>query len=440
MPRKRKISEIAKEQVIDQTKDDHEKDETELEINSEKIWEIQPALASMRLTNPIRDIVDLMKKPNIPDKPLISLSIGDPTVFGNFQNPDNINEALIKNVQTRKYNGYAHSAGYVESRSALAKYFSIPGEYELTADDVFLGSGGSGALELCFTVLLNPGDSILLPAPGFSFYLTLCEYKGFVPKFYRLLPEKNWEIDLNDLESQIDKTTKAILLNNPSNPCGSVYSKEHLLDLLKVAEKHRIPIISDEIYSKMVFQGHVFYPLGSLSTSVPVLAVGGFAKVYLAPGWRFGWIVVYDKKNLMKQVKVGLTKLTQIILGPNTLVQSVVEEALFGTKAGFYQETADKLQKNANYLVEHLSKIQGLKVVKPGGAMYMMVGINTHEFRDIANDLEFAMKLLQEENVFVLPGKIFRCENFVRLVICPPPDKLEIACKRIQEFCFRHRK
>lgn len=158
--------------------------------------------------------------------------------------------------------------------------------------------------------------------------MTLCEYKGFVPKFYRLLvrekknavqlkqffddqfyqkPEKNWEIDLNDLESQIDKTTKAILLNNPSNPCGSVYSKEHLLDLLKVAEKHRIPIISDEIYSKMVFQGHVFYPLGSLSTSVPVLAVGGFAKVYLAPGWRFGWIVVYDKKNLMKQVTMKST-------------------------------------------------------------------------------------------------------------------------------------
>jgi len=242
------------------------------------------------------------------------------------------------------------------------------------------------------------------------------------------------------MESLIDKNTAAILINNPSNPCGSVYSKEHLLAVVDIAQNHRLPIISDEIYGDVVFKGHTFYPIAALTDVVPVLAVGGISKVYLAPGWRVGWVVVYDRNNLLREVRSGLLKLSQVILGANTLCQSIIEEALFNTPQSYYDNLINTLSSNASFLVSKMKNIKGLNPISPGGAMYMMVGIETSEFVDIQDDVEFAKKLLEEELVFVLPGRIFKFENFVRLVICPPMDKLAEVCVRLDAFCSRHRK
>lgn len=164
-------------------------------------------------------------------------------------------------------------------------------------------SGCSGALDLCVTVLADEGQNILMPRPGFSLYQTLAMSKGIECRYYDLLPEKNWEIDLAHLESLVDGRTAAIVVNNPSNPCGSVYSREHLLDILRVAEKTRVPIIADEIYADMAFRPHRFYPLASLTETVPVLAVGGLAKRYLVPGWRVGWVLVHDRRGLFTEVR-----------------------------------------------------------------------------------------------------------------------------------------
>jgi len=404
---------------------------------SNKPWkQIKAASSSLRISNPIRDIVDRMQATN-PNKPTIALSIGDPTVFGNFNDPDSLNESVIQNIKTRKFNGYAHSAGYPDSKKAVAEYYNSP-ESPLTQDDVVLTSGCSGALELAMSVLANEGDNILLPAPGFSLYQTMCDYKGIAHKFYHLNPAKNWEIDLGHLESLIDSKTVAILVNNPSNPCGSVYSKEHLTDILKLAERHHLPIIADEIYGDMVFKGNTFYGLGTLSKTVPVLSVGGIGKVFLVPGWRLGWVVIYDRNKLFAEVRTGLLKLSQIILGPNTLVQSALRDALFHTPKQFHDEVNQQLEQNATYLYERLSKIHGLKPIKTGGTMYLMFSLETKQFKDIPDDVEFAVKLLAEESVSVLPATIFKWPHCIRLVICPPMDKLKEACDRIELFCKNH--
>lgn len=404
-----------------------------------KEWKpIHPSSASTRITNPIRDIVDLMKKPENPKKEHLSLSIGDPTIFGNLLNPSNINSQLNENINSRKFNGYNHSVGSLDARKAIAETFSTPNS-QLTPEDVILTNGCSGALEIAFTALCEEDSNILIPAPGFSLYLTLCEYRRIEPRFYRLKPEENWQADLIQLESLIDDKTSAILVNNPSNPCGSVYSKKHLEDILSIAEKYHVPIIADEIYGKMVFKGETFYPIASLTKTVPILTVGGIAKVYLSPGWRVGWILIHDRNELFKQVRPGLLKLTQITLGPNTLCQSIIREALFNTPDSFYEDTNRKLQQNAKYLTTELSKIEGLKVVEPKGAMYLMFGIDLNQFTDFSNDVNFSEKLLAEENLMVLPGTIFKCPNFIRLVISPPTDKLQDACSRIADFCERHR-
>eukprot|EP01114_Cavostelium_apophysatum_P022741 TRINITY_DN832_c0_g1_i1.p1 TRINITY_DN832_c0_g1~~TRINITY_DN832_c0_g1_i1.p1 ORF type:complete len:466 (+),score=78.69 TRINITY_DN832_c0_g1_i1:126-1400(+) len=403
-------------------------------------WEpVHAAKAALRISNPIRDIVDSLKVPKNATKDLISLSIGDPTIFGNLSNPTNVNETLINNVRSGKFNGYAHSCGYPESRAAVAKKYSYP-DCQLSADDVVISNGCSGAIEMAISVLASEGHNILLPAPGFSIYQTICEYKNIVPRYYRLLPEHDWEVDLKHLESQIDNNTVAILVNNPSNPCGSNYSREHLKEILEIAERHRKPVIADEIYGGMVFGGQPFYPLAELTKTVPIIAVGGISKLYLSPGWRVGWVIVYDRLGVCKEVKTGLVKLSQLILGANTVAQSIIPEALNNTPQLYYDELCKKLEANAKCLVQSFSNVRGLKVVSPKGAMYMMLGIDISEFSDIKDDVEFSRLLLEEEVVLVLPGKIFRCDNFVRIVICPPVEKLEEAAKRIVSFVERHRK
>ena len=170
------------------------------------------------------------------------------------------------------------------------------------------------------TGLLNPGDNILLPKPGFPLYQVICDAHKIQCKFYDLLPEKNWEVDVAQLESLVDENTKAILVNNPSNPCGSVYSKEHLEQILAVADHHKLPVIADEIYGDMVFGDNIFFPMASLTKTVPVVAVGGLAKKFLIPGWRVGWLMVHDRNDVLKEVRTAYFKLSQLILGANSLV------------------------------------------------------------------------------------------------------------------------
>lgn len=401
-------------------------------------WEpIKASSASLRITNPIRDWVDQIQLPKSHEKQHITLSIGDPTVFGNFVNPTNVNDAMIRSIQSRKFNGYAHSAGFEAARRAVARKYSTESS-PLTENDIVLASGCSGALQISIGTLCNPGQNLLLPAPGFSVYQTICEHLNIDTKHYKLKENEMWQVDLVHLESLIDANTAAILINNPSNPCGSVYSRNHLLEVLEMAEKHHLPIISDEIYGTMIFGDGQFFPLGSLSKTVPILTVGGIAKEFIVPGWRLGWLILHDRNHLLKEVRIGALKMSQLILGPNTLVQSILEEFLFNTSEHFHRELVLELEKNAKYLCERLENVNGLRVIEPKGAMYMMVGIETEKFSDIDNDETFVKKLLAEENTFVLPGKIFQCPNFFRIVICPPISILSIACDRMESFCKRH--
>lgn len=180
----------------------------------------------------------------------------------------------------------------------MIKFFSLNFYFK----DVIIASGCSGAIDLCITALANEGDNILLPRPGFPLYQTLAESKGIECKYYDLIPEKNWEVAIDHLRSLADNRTKCIVVNNPSNPCGSVYSRSHLQSVLKLADSLKIPIIADEIYADMAFKPYDFISLASLSQTVPILSVGGLAKRYLVPGWRVGWILIHDRNNIFSQV------------------------------------------------------------------------------------------------------------------------------------------
>lgn len=216
--------------------------------------------------------------------------------------------------------------------------------------------------------------------------------------------------------------------------------------ILALAELNKLPIISDEIYGDMTFGANLFYPLAALTKTVPVIAVGGLAKHYLIPGWRIGWILVNDRHDVLKDVRTAYFKLSQLILGANSLVQSAIpdlltpapgsaeEQSLAEFKAHYFST----LEKNSKFTTEALRKIPGLKVVVPQGAMYVMVGVDTNVLTGIKDDFDFTQKLLDEESVFVLPGQCFGMTNYFRIVFSAPHEVLEDAYARIASFCKRH--
>ncbi|KAJ2184831.1 hypothetical protein IW144_006608, partial [Coemansia sp. RSA 522] len=190
--------------------------------------------------------------------------------------------------------------------------------------DVIMASGCSGAVEMAISVLCNEGQNILLPRPGFCLYNTVAGSRNIETRLYNLLSESNWEVDIEHMESLIDNKTAAVLINNPSNPCGSNFTKSHLRAILGVCEKYKIPLISDEIYADMVFSGQVFTPTATLTSTVPILTLGGLAKQWLIPGWRIGWILINDRHGAFAQVRQGLFALSTLINGPCAPIQAAI--------------------------------------------------------------------------------------------------------------------
>lgn len=408
-------------------------------MRDRKAWSVGSSSYARSTFNPIRNIMENMAIVPNPDKPMIALSIGDPTVFGNLVPAPEITQAVTDALQSGKFNGYGPSTGLESARAAVAKHWSVEGKVDLQPQDIILCSGCSCALDLCITALCSPGQNLLVPRPGFPLYTTLAHSLHIKTKHYDLRPDRNWEVDLDNLEAAIDENTAAIVINNPSNPCGSVYPEHHLRDILQVAARNKVPIIADEIYDYFVFEGMQYHPLASLTEEVPVLSCGGLTKRYLVPGWRFGWIAISDKGGVFDQgLRQGLHSLSQRIIGANTLIQGALPTILQNTPNSFFSDTIDQIQRNAVMSHTALSAIPGLSPVMPQGAMYMMVGIDMKKFPSFKNDLEFVEKMISEESVFCLPGKCFDYPDYVRIVLTLPEKQMQEALTRMTTFCAHY--
>ena len=288
--------------------------------------------------------------------------------------------------------------------------------------------------------MCNEGDEILLPQPGFSLYTTLAGSKGIEAKYYNLKSNDAWKVDLEHARSLVTSKTRAILVNNPSNPCGSVYDAAHLKDIINFAEEFKLPIIADEIYADMIFdETEKFIHMAELTDTVPILSVGGIAKQFLVPGYRVGWIIIYDKMGYLNQLRDGIQRLTTLILGANTLVQGALPYIFEKVESSFYKNLNRSLKESSDYTAERISNIKGLSAIRPQGAMYCMIGIDIDMFDDqINDDVEFSSLLLKEESLIVLPGQCFRMKNFFRVVTCPSKNDLVEAYDRLEQFCARH--
>jgi len=401
-------------------------------------WKVNASVVAKNTFNPIRDVMETMTLTPNPNKKMISLSLGDPTVYKNLNPATEVVDAVRNSLMSGSKNGYGPSTGFIEARQAVADYVSVPGA-EITADDVILCSGCSCALDIAISTMADAGQNILVPRPGFPIYTTLSAGQEIETREYDLLPNQDWEADLEQMEALIDQNTAAIVVNSPSNPCGSVFSVPHLKNILAIAEKYKVPIIADEIYEHFVFPGETYVPIASLTTTVPVLSCSGLTKRFLVPGWRLGWIIIYDRNHVFDQeIRRGLMCMSQRIIGSNTFIQGALPTILKKTPKSFFENAINVIKQNAELAFKKLRNTPGLLPIMPRGAMYMMVKVDMDRFPQFTTDLQFIEKLVSEESVHCMPGKCFNYPGYMRLVLTLPINLLTQALDRIHSFCSRN--
>eukprot|EP00252_Welwitschia_mirabilis_P024014 TRINITY_DN695_c0_g1_i1.p1 TRINITY_DN695_c0_g1~~TRINITY_DN695_c0_g1_i1.p1 ORF type:complete len:352 (+),score=62.55 TRINITY_DN695_c0_g1_i1:568-1623(+) len=344
-------------------------------------------------------------------------------------------------ISSAKYNCYAPHCGLQDTRRAVAEYLSSDLPYKLSEEDVVLTCGCAQAIDAALTILGSEGANLLLPRPGYQFYEALLQYKGIEARHYDMDPEKDWEIDLDKLNTIVDDKTAAMVIINPNNPCGNVFSYNHLSEVAQQARRLGFLIISDEVYAHFVFGGSKYTPMGVFASTVPVLTVGSISKRFLVPGWRLGWLATCDPNGILDgfQIKEGIEKLMNIFVDPATVIQAAVPAMLKNTPEDFYMRTLNLLGDTAETCYNILNSIPSLhSPLKPQGCMFLMVKIDMSSFKDLNDDIDFSTKLANEESVVVLPGSPLGMKKWIRVTFAVPPTLLIEGLARIEAFCKRH--
>ncbi|VAI50204.1 unnamed protein product [Triticum turgidum subsp. durum] len=365
-------------------------------------------------------------------------------------------------------------------RSAVAAYLSRELPYELSTGDVVVTAGCNHAIEIMMAVLASPGANVLLPRPGYPMYESRAALCGLEFRRFDLLPEKEWEVDLDGVEALADENTVAMVIVNPNNPCGCVYSYDHLAkygDISQIAETARklgIMVISDEVYDHCAFGSKPFVPMGVFGETAPVVTIGGISKRWMVPGWRLGWIAATDPKGVLRdknvrttvpsfftptnfqnaltgadrhppgnflQVLQSIMSYCAISVDAVTFVQGALPQILANTEKAFFEKAMDVMRSAAEICYR---KVEGIECItcphKPEGSMFVMVKLDLSCLDGIADDVDFCTKLAREESVVICPGSGLGMKNWLRITFAVDPGLLEDGMERVKSFCQRHGK
>lgn len=374
-------------------------------------------------------------------KRVISLGMGDPTAYTCFTTSDVVRDSVVQTLESQNFNGYAPTVGLPQTRKAISEYLSKNLPYKLSPDDVYITAGCTQAIEVAISILAKPNANILVPKPGFPIYELCAAFRNVEIRHFDLLPDKGWEVDLDAVNALADENTVAIVIINPGNPCGNVYSYRHLKKIAETAKKHKILVVADEVYGHLAFGENPFVPMGVFGSLVPVLTLGSLSKRWLVPGWRLGWFVTTDPNGLFKNTKTTerLKKYFDICGGPATFIQAAVPRILEDTKETFFTRTLSILKHTSDICFEKIKEIPCLTCPqKPQGAMAVMVKLDVSLLEDISDDVDFCFKLAKEESVILLPGLTVGLKNWVRITFAAEPSSLEEALDRVKSFYGRH--
>ncbi len=388
---------------------------------------------STRLQNvqyAIRDVVVLAEELAREGKTIIPLNIGDPPSF-DFRTPPHLIEA-VERAMRDGYNGYGASSGLPRALEAIRLEAARKGIDNIL--DVFVTSGTSEAVDICFGALLNEGDNVLCPIPEYPLYTVVLGKLDLKPNSYMLQEDNNWEPDLEDMERNINARTRGIVLINPNNPTGAIYSRKTLEGIADIARRYNLIIFSDEIYDKLVLDGeHI--AMAAVAPDVPVVTFGGLSKNYLATGWRIGWGIVSGPQQILGPYLEGVNKLLRSRLCASHPMMYAIAPALEGPQDHLIEVNA-KLRARAKLTTEWANSTPLVSCVAPKGAFYAYPKFDIPESDDV-----FVKRLLKETGVLLVHGSGFGQEpgtRHARLVFLPPEKTLCHAYELISDFIRRH--
>ncbi|MGP5297264.1 aminotransferase [Psychrobacter sp. Sarcosine-02u-2] len=405
---------------------------------------MNPIKKSDKLQNVCYDIrgplLQTANKMEAEGKRILKLNIGNPAPFG-LEAPHEILRDVAMNLP--EATGYSDSQGIFAARKAVLQYYQSKGLLSaVDVRDVYLGNGVSELIVMTMQALMNDGDEVLVPMPDYPLWTAAANLAGGTAVHYRCNEDDNWHPDIEDIKSKITSKTKGIVVINPNNPTGALYSDEVLLQIIEVAKEHDLIIMADEIYDRILYDDMTHTPMSTLTDDVLVLSYNGLSKSHRIAGFRAGWMMVSGKKDHAADFIEGLDMLASMRLCSNVQGQYAIQTAMGGYQS--MKELTSKsgrLSKQRELAVSRLNAIKGISCTMPQGAFYCFPKMNP-EVYPIKDDMQFMMDLLIEENVLMVQGTGFNWDapDHFRLVFLPNLHDLEDAMDRLDRFFAKKRK
>jgi alanine-synthesizing transaminase len=398
---------------------------------------------SAKLANVCYDIrgpiMDRARQMEEEGQKIIKLNIGNLAVFG-FDSPEEIQQDMIRNLPNSA--GYSDSKGIFAARKAVMHETQRQGIRGVNLEDIYLGNGASELIVMATNGLLNDGDELLLPAPDYPLWTAAASLSGGTPVHYRCQESNGWMPDLDDIRAKITPRTRGIVVINPNNPTGALYSDALLHAIVDIARQHGLVIFADEVYDKVLYDGATHTAIGSLSDDVLTLTFNSLSKSYRSCGYRAGWLVVSGDKRAARDYIEGLNMLSNMRLCANVPGQWAIQTALGGHQSiNELVGEGGRLRRQRDLAYELITQIPGVSCVKPNAALYMFPKLDPAVY-PIADDQHFFMELLQETRVMLVQGTGFNWDqpDHFRIVFLPHEDDLREAIGRVARFLETYRK
>ena len=377
----------------------------------------------------IRNVVRAAEALERRGRRVIYLNIGDPQAFG-FRPPEFVIEA-VKSAVSEKFTGYSHSSGLLEARESIARYATNLGSPTDTSD-VIVTAGASEAADLTLTALVNPGDEVLLPAPGYPIYPAIVGKLGARIRYYHLQPENNWYPSVDEIRSLVNRNTRAIVLINPSNPAGSITPDNITREILALAAERDLLVLSDEVYRELCFDTPpTAASVLAKESGVALVTLESLSKTHMVPGWRIGWLR-FTHIDKMRELADAVVRLAGGRLCSPTPAQYAVAPALEGSR-DYINNFLSEIKRRRDLATSRIARIDGLSCVVPQAAFYLMVKTEHLAGR---TDEQFALDLLEASGVLVVHGSGFGCDphdGYFRLVYLAGEQTLDAAFDGIEQ-------
>ncbi len=369
---------------------------------------------------------------------ITKLNIGNPAPFG-FEAPDEVLVDMMRNLPTAQ--GYSDSQGIYSARKAVMQYNQRMGITGVEIDDIFIGNGVSELIGMALGALLNNGDEVLIPSPDYPLWTATTTLGGGVPVHYRCDEAADWFPDIDDIRSKITDRTKAIVVINPNNPTGAVYSKELLLQIVDVAREFDLVVMADEIYDKIVYDDAQHTCIASLADDLIFLTMNGLSKTYRVAGFRSGWLTLSGDKKRAASYMEGLRMLASMRLCANVPAQHAIQSSLGGYQSiSEFITPGGRLYEQRDVAYEMINAIPGVSCTKPAGALYLFPKIDTARF-NITDDQQFVLDFLRSEQILMVQGTGFNWPepDHFRIVFLPRVRDLRYALERLEKFLANYK-